>query len=147
MRHEKFKGHTWESSISKLVMNLVRHSDQQEGETDGAVHWKSMGPKLRNAFQKKGWVHLNICDQIFEWRSRNWKGNWSQASFSSSTDWWQSGKWHEPHQGEVARSTVVGRVLTAVSFQTITSFARILHIHSFFATISRTHSECRPRGR
>ena len=42
-----------ESSISKLVMKLVRNHDQEERETDGAVHWKSMGPKLRYAFRQE----------------------------------------------------------------------------------------------
>ena len=35
-------------------MRLVRHYDQNERKTDGAVHWKSMGPKLRQAFHKIG---------------------------------------------------------------------------------------------
>ena len=35
-----------------------------------------------------------------EWQSWNRKVNWPQASSSSSTDWWQSGKWHEPQQEE-----------------------------------------------
>ena len=35
-------------------MRLVRHYDQDERETDGAVHWNSMGPKLRKAFHKAG---------------------------------------------------------------------------------------------
>ena len=35
-------------------MSLVRHYDQNERETDGAVHWNSMVPKLRKAFQKFG---------------------------------------------------------------------------------------------
>ena len=33
-------------------MKLVRHHDQDERETDGTVHGKSMGPKLRHASQK-----------------------------------------------------------------------------------------------
>ena len=35
-----------------------------------------------------------------EWQIWTWTVNWSQASTSSSTDWWQSGKWHEPQQRE-----------------------------------------------
>ena len=49
-----FREHTFEVEVSKLVMRLVRRYDQDERETDGAVHWKSMGPKLRKAFQKAG---------------------------------------------------------------------------------------------
>ena len=33
-------------------MRLVRHYDQDERETDGAVHWNSVVPKLQKAFQK-----------------------------------------------------------------------------------------------
>ena len=35
-------------------MRLVRHYDQAERETVGAVHRKSMGPKLRKALRKVG---------------------------------------------------------------------------------------------
>ena len=37
-----------------MVTNLVRHRDFADRETDGAVHRKSMGPKLRQAFQNEG---------------------------------------------------------------------------------------------
>ena len=36
--YQHFRGHTLESSIWKLVMKLVRHLDQKDRETDGAVH-------------------------------------------------------------------------------------------------------------
>ena len=38
-------------------MKLVRHLDLKDRESDGAVHWESMGPKLRHAFQKRR-IHL-----------------------------------------------------------------------------------------
>ena len=50
--YKHFRGTTVQAEVSQLVMRLVRHYDQNEGETDGAVHWNSMGPKLRKAFQK-----------------------------------------------------------------------------------------------
>ena len=49
-----FDGDSLSAEISKLVMRLVRRYDQDGREIDGAVHWNSMGPKLRNAFQKHG---------------------------------------------------------------------------------------------
>ena len=49
-----FKGHTIEAKVSNLVMRSVRRYDQDERETDGGVHWNSMGSKLRKAFQKAG---------------------------------------------------------------------------------------------
>ena len=42
------------TEISKLVMRLERRYDQDESAVDGAVHWDSMGPRLRNAFLKFG---------------------------------------------------------------------------------------------
>ena len=47
------KGYALESRISKLVMKLVRHLDLADRESDGAVHWTSMGPQLRPAFQQE----------------------------------------------------------------------------------------------
>ena len=38
------------TEISKLIMRLGRHYDQDARDVDGAVHWDSMGPRLRNAF-------------------------------------------------------------------------------------------------
>ena len=35
-------------------MRLVRHVDSRERESDGVVHWKSTGSKLRDAFLKNG---------------------------------------------------------------------------------------------
>ena len=51
---QQFRGNTFEAEFSKLVMRLVRRYDQHERETDGAVYWKSMSPKLRKASQKAG---------------------------------------------------------------------------------------------
>ena len=51
---QHFRGHTFEAEVSKLLVRLVRHCDQDEREADGTVHWKSIGPKLRKAFQKAG---------------------------------------------------------------------------------------------
>ena len=44
---ESSKRDSLQAEISKLVMRLVRRCDQHERETDCAVHWKLMGPKLR----------------------------------------------------------------------------------------------------
>ena len=49
-----FKGDSLKAEISKLVMRLVRHYDQDERETDADVHWNSMVPKLQEVFQKSG---------------------------------------------------------------------------------------------
>ena len=48
----------------KLVMKLVRHYDQHDRETDGAVHLNSMGPKLPTAFQKAGGQKFSDSDWV-----------------------------------------------------------------------------------
>ena len=49
-----FKGKSLSNATSKLVMRLVRHRDQDERESDGAVDWGTMSPTLLNAFEDKG---------------------------------------------------------------------------------------------
>ena len=49
------------ASISKMVMRLVRHYDQDEREIDGAVHWSRMSPKLLRAFGDQ--VARNISEK------------------------------------------------------------------------------------
>ena len=69
--NQYLRGHTFEAEVSKLVMALARHYDQNERETDGSIHWKSMGPKLRKAFQKAGGQQLSDSD----WLRHIYKGN------------------------------------------------------------------------
>ena len=45
-------------------MRLVRRYDQDERETDGAVHWNSMGPKLRKPFRKAGGQQFSDSDWL-----------------------------------------------------------------------------------
>ena len=49
---QSFSGECHEAGISKLLMRLVRHYDQDEREISGAVHWNTMGPKLLKASEK-----------------------------------------------------------------------------------------------
>ena len=44
----------FQPKCQKSAMRLVRRCGQDEREIDCAVHWNSMGPKLRNAFHKLG---------------------------------------------------------------------------------------------
>ena len=37
-----------------MVTRLVRHYDQEERQSDAAVHWDTMRPKLLKAFAKQG---------------------------------------------------------------------------------------------
>ena len=50
--YKSSKGDSLQTEISKLVMRLVLHCDPDERETDGAVHWNAMSPRLWKAFQK-----------------------------------------------------------------------------------------------
>ena len=45
-------------------MKLVRHLDLADRETDGAIYWKSLGPNLRDAFQKEGGHTFSDSDWI-----------------------------------------------------------------------------------
>ena len=45
-------------------MRLGHHYDQDERKTGGAVHLNSMGPKLRNAFQKHGGRKFSDTDWL-----------------------------------------------------------------------------------
>ena len=45
-------GNSLQAEISKSVMRMVCHCDQDDRKPDGAVLWNSMGPKLLKAFQK-----------------------------------------------------------------------------------------------
>ena len=62
--YKHFRGNILEAEVSKLVIRLVRHYDQDERESDGAVHWNSMGPKQRKAFQKAGGQTLSDSDWL-----------------------------------------------------------------------------------
>ena len=73
-----FKGDDLSAAISKLVMRLVRHGDQDERDNDGAVHWDTMFPKLLKAFghmgarefSHKGWlqhIHRGSNKMRFEY--------------------------------------------------------------------------------
>ena len=97
---QQFRGNTFEADVLKLVMRLVRRYDQHERETGSAVHWKSMGPKLRRAFRKAGGQKFSDSD----WLQHIYKGSNKTRfqhckknphiylivhSCSSRTHWWE----------------------------------------------------------
>ena len=61
---EAYKGDSLSAQTLELGMRLVRRYDPDERETEGAVHWNSMGPKLRKAFQKFGGRNLSDMDWL-----------------------------------------------------------------------------------
>ena len=60
-----------ETQVSKFVSKLVRHEHSRERETDGAIHWKFISPKLRFRFQRDG--GSNFTDR--DWINFIWKGS------------------------------------------------------------------------
>ena len=44
---------SFETRISKCVTNIVRHHDQDERETDGAMHWNVILPVLKGRFRNQ----------------------------------------------------------------------------------------------
>ena len=43
--NESYKYRSLSATISNILMNLLRHYDQDEREIDGAVHWNTISPK------------------------------------------------------------------------------------------------------
>ena len=72
---KKYKGHSFETRISKCVTNIVRHHDQDEREADGAIHWNIILPVLRGRFQNQlekdftdeDWLH---CPYLGSFKTR-----------------------------------------------------------------------------
>ena len=50
LANEPYKYRSLSAAISKMVMRLLRHSDQDERDIDGAVRWNNVSPKLLRAF-------------------------------------------------------------------------------------------------
>ena len=67
-------------------------------------------------------------DFSMQWHSHNWRSNWSQASSSSSTQWWESAQWHDHH--------LVGRVMATDSCKPC---------RFFFTDVAYRLSDCRAR--
>ena len=59
-----FRGNTLQAEISNMVVRLVHHVAEDERETDGAVHWISISPKLRKACQKAGGQKFSDTDWL-----------------------------------------------------------------------------------
>ena len=74
-----------ERKWSKLVVRVVRRYDQDERETHGAVHWNSVVPKLRKAFQKSGGRKFSDTDwpQYFFERSNKMRFQYCMNSNKS----------------------------------------------------------------
>ena len=50
---QKCKRDSFETCISKCVTNIVRHHDQDERETDGAMHWNVILPVMKGRFRNQ----------------------------------------------------------------------------------------------
>ena len=60
LANEPYKYRSLSAAISKMVMRLLRHYDQDERDIDGAVHWNTMSPK---AFGHQGARKLSEKDK------------------------------------------------------------------------------------
>ena len=68
---ESFKRDSLSAEISKLVMRFIHHYDQDERETDAAIHWNSIVPKLRKAFRSS--AGQEFSNKV--WRQHIHEGN------------------------------------------------------------------------
>ena len=90
-------------------MKLLRHLDQEDRETDGAVHRKFIGPKLRHMFQERG----GYTSSDAPWLELIWKGsNKTRCQCSeNSNDVLLKIRDSQGHTGgEVIAPELVGRV-------------------------------------
>ena len=55
-------GDKWEIQVSKFVSKLRRHENSRERETDEAIHWKFVSPRLRFKFRSDGGSKFNDRD-------------------------------------------------------------------------------------
>ena len=58
---QKCQRNSFETRISKCVTNVVRHHDQDERETDGAMHWDEKLPVLKGRFKNQ--LEREITDE------------------------------------------------------------------------------------
>ena len=133
---QHFRGHTFEAEASKLVMRLVRRYDQDERETDGAVHWNSMGPNLRKAFEKAGGHKLSDPD----WLQKMYKGS-NKTRFrycKNSRDVLVYNRAIQGHTGgNVIAPELMGHVAIPYKMERIPVSSRMLWCH--FNLQIRTH--------
>ena len=54
LNYPSYSERSLSSSISKMVSKLIRHFDQEERQTDGAVHWDTIKPVLEKGFRSHG---------------------------------------------------------------------------------------------
>ena len=92
------KGRSLSTAISKLVTRLVRHYDQEERQTDAAVHWDTIRPKLLRAFADRGARFVSEKDWLRHIHERSNKTRFEFCedspkfldlfSSNSRTHWW-----------------------------------------------------------
>ena len=88
------------TAISKMVTRLVRHYDQEERQSDGAVHGGTIGPKLVKVFAKQGARDFSeeALASTHPWRKqqdtvrilRGFQKLFGLLSSNSRTLWWNN---------------------------------------------------------
>ena len=68
--NEHSHSYKWETQISKAVSKLVRH-ECRDIETDGAMHWKVILPKLVIAFRSREITDRDGINYIWKGNSKN----------------------------------------------------------------------------
>ena len=70
--NEYSRGYSWETQVSNFVSKLVRHEHSRERETEGAIHWTIICPKLIIRFHKDGGSSFTDRDCLnFIWIGSN----------------------------------------------------------------------------
>ena len=67
----RYSGWSLSSQLSRMVSKLLRHFDQDERQTDGAVHWDTTKPVLVKGLKEKGAEEFSES----EWIDHKFKGS------------------------------------------------------------------------
>ena len=122
-------------NVGPYARRMTNREDfPQASRTFGALH-RQQGRVNLYTLKKEGERQRPLDEKLrpdLSWQSRNRNANWSQASSSSSTDWWLSGICtnHNKENGNISN----GKSLSEPSGPV----ASILHIHRTLRCTNRT---------
>ena len=70
-RNPHYEGWSLSAKISRLASKMVRHSDEDEREADGAVHWNALKSTMTRGFRNDGAEKFTDS----QWRNYNQEGS------------------------------------------------------------------------
>ena len=86
LNYPSYSERSLSSSISKMVSKLIRHFDQEERQTDGAVHWDTIKPVLEKGFRSHGAESFSETQWIVHIYKGSNKVRFEYCDFSENID-------------------------------------------------------------